>query len=197
MLRKGRIDGAIAAYAEVLEERPDDWPAANRLGDLYMQAGKTKEAVDQFLLVAQQLCDRDLLPKAAALFKKVMKVVPEHEHALMQLAEIAERQGFLVDAKTHLTAYAEHRRRGGDDQEAAEVERRIAGLSTVKRDTAVTTVPALPANLRKQPDKDDDEWEINKQLLFERGPANGSPDPTADRPPTQRGRWRNKRRQPR
>jgi len=44
MLRKGQIDRAIAAYAEVLEERPGDWPAANRLGDLYIQAGKTDEA---------------------------------------------------------------------------------------------------------------------------------------------------------
>ena len=83
MLRKGQIDRAIAAYAEVLEERPGDWPAANRLGDLYIQAGKTDEAVEQFLHVAQQLFDGDLLPKAAALFKKVLKIVPEHAHAMM------------------------------------------------------------------------------------------------------------------
>ena len=184
MLREGRVNRAIAAYVEVLEARPDDWPAANRLGDLYMQTGKTKEAVEQFLHVAQQLFDRDLLPKAAALFKKVLKIVPEDEHARMQLAEIAERQGFLVDAKTHLTALAEQRRRAGDDQGAKEVERRIAGLgSTGTNDTATTTGPTLP-HLPDQSDKDEDSWEINKQMLFKQEPANGSPDSPADTRPT-------------
>jgi len=106
--------------------------------------------------------------------------VPEHAHAMMQLAEIVERQGFLVDARTHFTAIAEQRQRAGDDQGVTEVERRIAGLSNPVADgTAARTVPALPANLRKLPDKGDDAWEINKQLLFVPDPANGSPDPPA------------------
>ena len=174
LLRKGKINGAIAAYAEVLEERPDDWPAANRLGDLYMQTGQAREAVEQFTSVAQLLLDRELLPKASALYKKVLKIAPENEHARMQLVEIAERQGFLVDAKAHLTAVADQRRRAGDDQGAMEVERRVESLcETRPDDSAAAEAPGASAS---RPDGDDDQREINTQHLYERDPANGSPD---------------------
>jgi Flp pilus assembly protein TadD len=38
-LRQGRIDAAIAEYAQVVEEHPRDWTTANTLGDLYIRAG--------------------------------------------------------------------------------------------------------------------------------------------------------------
>jgi len=128
LLRQGKVDGAIEVYAEVLEERPGDWPAANRLGDLYVQAERLDEAVEQFTRVAQCLWERDLLPKAAALYKKVLKLRPEDEPARDRLAEIALRQGFLVDALAHLTALVDHRRAAGDDEGAIAVEQRIGQL---------------------------------------------------------------------
>ena len=174
LLREGRIDGAITAYAAVLEAHPDDWTAANRLADLYMQTGKTQEAVEQVTRVAQQLLDRDQLPKAAALYKKVLKIAPGDEHARMQLAEIAERRGLLVDARAHLAALAEHRRRTGDDQGAMEADRRIESLS----DTRPDDPPAItaPAPAAGRPDRDDDWMEINTQVLDEQDQADGSPD---------------------
>ena len=149
LLREGRVDGAIEAYAGVLAARPDDWPAANRLGDLYMQTGKIQEAVEQFAQVGEHLLDRDLLPKAAALYKKVLKIVPDDENARLRLAEIAERLGFLVDARTHLTAVAEQRRHSGNVSGAEEAEQRINELdktAPTRRGATVapmsTTAPA-------------------------------------------------------
>ena len=169
-LRAGKIDGAIAAYAGLIEERPDDWTAANRLGDLYMQTGKIQEAVGQFTQVAQHLLERDLLPKAAALYKKVLGIVPEDEHARMQLADIAERQGFLVDAVAHLTAFAEQRRQAGDDAGAAEVERRIEDLShTGSGDGMVAHAP--PAVHSDQNSNDNDQWQINNKMLYQPAPT--------------------------
>ena len=174
LLREGRVDGAIAAYTGVLEARPDDWPAANRLGDLYMQTGKIHEAVEQFTRVAQYLHDHHLLPKAAALYKKVLKVVPEDEHSRMQLAEIAEHQGFLVDAKVHLTAVAEQRRRAGNDQGAMEVERRIESLSDTRPDNGTATTAPVPAASR--PDREDDQRGTDKWLRYKPDQADGSQD---------------------
>ena len=179
LLREGKIDGAIAAYSGVLEERPDDWPAANRLGDLYMQTGRVQEAVEQFTGVAQLLLDRELLPKASALYKKVLKIAPENEHARMQLGEIAERQGFLVDARAHLAAVAEQRRRTGDDPGAMEVERRVESLCATRPDDK--TVAEAPAAMASRRDRDGDQWEINKRLLDEWDPADGSPHPAPAR----------------
>ena len=120
LLREGRVERAIAAYAAVLEEQPDDWQTANRLGDLYMQTGKTQEAVAQFTLVAQQLFDRGQMPKATALYKKVLKIVPDDDHARMQLGEIAAHQA---------KAAAERRRQAGGGQGALKLEGRIETLT--------------------------------------------------------------------
>ncbi len=128
LLREGRLDGAITAYAALLKERPDDWSVANRLGDLYVQTGRLDEAVAEFTRIARSLFERDLLSKAAAVYKKVLKMVPGDEQARGQLVDIALRQGFLVDAITHLTTVAEHRRAAGDDDGALEVAQRIAHL---------------------------------------------------------------------
>ena len=178
LLREGKIDGAIAAYIGVLEERPDDWSAANRLGDLYIQTGKVQEAVEQFTSVAQLLFDRELLPKASALYRKVLKIAPQNEHARMQLGEIAERQGFLVDAKAHLAEVAEQRRQAGDDHGAMEVERRVESLcKTRPHDRTATEAPAASASRANgDGDGDVDQWEVNKRLLDEWDPANESPD---------------------
>ena len=144
LLRQGKVDGAIEVYVEVLEERPDDWPAANRLGDLYAQAERLDEAVEQFTGVAQYLWERDLLPKAAALYKKVLKLRPEDELARDRLAEIALRQGFLVDALAHLTALVDHRRAAGDDEGTIAVEQRIGQLRQRAAEDAATAAASSP-----------------------------------------------------
>ena len=174
LLRAGKVDGAIAAYASVLEDRPDDWPAANRLGDLYMQNGKTEEAFEKFTTVARHLLERGLLPKAAALYKKVLKIKPEDEHARMQLAEIGERQGFLLEARTHLTAVLEQRRQAGDDAGAAELELRIEQLHDSQPD-AGAAVPA-PPQAASPPDQHADRWQIDKGMMYEWDRADGSSD---------------------
>ena len=63
------MDSAIDAYTALLKNRPDDWTTANRLGDLYVQTGQLDAAVEQFSHVAHCLIERNLLPKAAALYK--------------------------------------------------------------------------------------------------------------------------------
>lgn len=128
LLREGRVDSAIDAYAALLKERPDDWTTANRLGDLYVQTGQMDKAVEQFTHVAHCLVTRTLLPKAAALYKKVLKVVPGDESTRSQLVDLALRQGFRVEAIGHLRAMAEQRRATGDDAGALEVQHRIDSL---------------------------------------------------------------------
>ena len=48
--------------------------------------------------------------KAAATYKKVLKLDPHHESALLQLVEACAQQGQLADAKTHLRSAIEKRR---------------------------------------------------------------------------------------
>lgn len=128
LLRQGKLDLAIAEYLRVVEEFPRDWNTGNLLGDLYVRAGKSDQAVDQFIRIADSLSDEGFLPKAHAIYKKVLKIKPDHEHALLQGAEIAGSQGLLVDARAYLNALLERRRSRADPRGVAQIRIRLAML---------------------------------------------------------------------
>ena len=128
LLRQGRLDGAIEEYARLVADQPQDWNAINALGDLYVRAGDSDRAVAQFTRVADYLFAEGFLPKAAALYKKALKVQGHHEHTLLRLGEIAARQGLLADARTYWGQLAERRRQRGDEAGAAECLGRIRAL---------------------------------------------------------------------
>lgn len=128
LLRQGKIDGAIEQYVRLVEDQPSDWTTINTLGDLYLRAGEIERAIAEFTRVADYLFDEGFLPKAAALYKKSLKVQGQHEHTLSRLAEIAERQGLLVDAKTYLRQLEQVRRKRGDEAGVAECQNRLRAL---------------------------------------------------------------------
>ena len=127
-LRQGRIDAAIAEYVRIVEAQPRDWNSANALGDLYVRAGQTDKGVAQYVRIADHLHHEGFYPKAAALYKKLLKIKPDDEHALMQAAEVATKQGLLADAKTHYRNVADRRRARGDRKGAAEISIRVGTL---------------------------------------------------------------------
>src|SRR5204862_1465480 len=102
LLRQGKLDGAIAEYVRLVEDQPQDWNSINALGDLYVRAGKNDKAIEQFVRIADYQFSEGFFSKSAALYKKALKLQPDHEHILIQLAGIGERQGKFVDAKQFL-----------------------------------------------------------------------------------------------
>jgi tetratricopeptide (TPR) repeat protein len=110
-----------------------------------MRAGQPDKAVEQFVRTADNLNGEGFLPRAAALYKKILKIRPNHEHAMLRVGEIAASQGVLVDARAFLSAVAEKRRASGDEAGAAAVRRRLfdayvaAGDLDRAREFAVTT----------------------------------------------------------
>ncbi len=90
--------------------------------------GKSDQAVDQFIRIADSLTDEGFLPKAHAIYKKILKIKPDHEHALLQGAEIAGNQGLLVDARAYLNTLLERRRGRGDHRGVAQIRIRLAML---------------------------------------------------------------------
>ena len=143
-LRQGRLEQAIAEYERVVEDQPRDWTTANALGDLYMRGNKTDRAVALYQRIADHLFSEGFYPKAAALYRKILKIAPGDERVLLNLAEISTKQGLLADAKAHLAAIARRRRDRGDSTGAddivirlgtldpADVEARILGARTIE-----------------------------------------------------------------
>jgi tetratricopeptide (TPR) repeat protein len=128
LLRQGRLDAAIVEYVRVVEDQPRDWNTANTLGDLYARAGQSGKAVGQYSRIADHFFDEGFYPKAAALYKKILKLTPDDEAIQLKLAELSAKQGLLADAKSHFNSVAARRRARGDKRGADEVVIRLGDL---------------------------------------------------------------------
>lgn len=142
LLRQGKLEPAIAEYLRVVEDDSRDWNSANTLGDLYVRAGKVDKAVEQFIRIADSLNDEGFLPKASALYKKILKLKPDHEHALLQAAEISVSQGLLADARAYLNTVMERRQARGDKRGVAQVKIRLGSLDPADYAARMTTASA-------------------------------------------------------
>jgi len=129
LLRQGKLDQAIAEYVRMVDDQPRDWNTANLLGDLYVRAGQIDPAIAQFSRMADALGSEGFLPKAAALYKKILKLRPNDDKALMKAGELAAEQGLLADARTFFTAAADGRRQRGDARGALEIAVRVGALN--------------------------------------------------------------------
>jgi tetratricopeptide (TPR) repeat protein len=143
LLRQGRLDAAIEEYVRVVEENPRDWSTANTLGELYGRAGQADRAVEQYSRIAEHFVADGFYPKAAALYKKILKVKPLDEASQLQLAEISAKQGLLADAKSHLNAIAARRRERGDRRGAAEIIVRLGTIDPADFDARLAAARTL------------------------------------------------------
>jgi tetratricopeptide (TPR) repeat protein len=128
LLRQGKLDLAIAEYVRVVEDQPNDWNTKNALGDLYIRASQPDKACAQYVQIADHLMHEGFYPKAAAIYKKILKIKPDEESASLNLGEISAKQGLLADAKAHFTSVANKRRARGDRAGADEMVVRLGAL---------------------------------------------------------------------
>ncbi len=127
-LKLGKVDVAIAEYVKVVEAQPRDWNSANALGDLYVRAKQVDKGLEQYTRIADHLAEEGFYSKALALFKKILKLKPDHEYALLQSGDLAAKQGTLADAKKFFMQVAERRQARGDKKGAAEIAVRLGTL---------------------------------------------------------------------
>jgi tetratricopeptide (TPR) repeat protein len=128
LIRQGKLDAGIAEYLRIVEDTPGDWNAKNTLGDLYARAGQTDKAIDTFLEITDHLSEEGSSAKAGAVFKKILKLKPDHERALMQIAEILGNQKLYADARAHLNTLIELRKSKGDTRGALHAKVRLGAL---------------------------------------------------------------------
>jgi tetratricopeptide (TPR) repeat protein len=127
-LKLGKVDAAIVEYVKVVEAQPRDWNSANALGDLYVRAKQVDKGVQQYTRIADHLAEEGFYPKAAALYKKILKIKPDDEYSMLQSGDLAAKQGTLADAKQFFLQVAERRKASGDRKGAAEVAIRLGTL---------------------------------------------------------------------
>jgi tetratricopeptide (TPR) repeat protein len=128
LVRQGQLDAAIAEYVQVVEAFPRDWTTANTLGDVYVRAKQVSKGIEEFVRIADGLSQEGFLSKAAALYKKALRLMPDFEPLLWRAAEAAVKQGLLVDARAYLTTIERKRREARDDAGAAKARIRMGTL---------------------------------------------------------------------
>lgn len=140
-IQRGDLDGAIEEYEKAVEGEPDDWSSVAALGDLYLQKGDVENGVTQLTRVADHFLSEGFYARAAALYRRVLKLV-EDDHALLSLADIAARQGLLTEARHHLMLLERQRRARGD---LAGADACLASLEAiVDAQTRVPEPPPIP-----------------------------------------------------
>ena len=142
-LRQGRLNDAIALYQEVIEKAPDDWATANALGDLYVRAGSIENAAAQYTKIADHFLEDGFLPKAVALYKKILRIRPDDETCRLRLGEIAAQQGLVVEAKAHLEAVRDRRFQRGDQRGGMEVVIKLGSVDESDTDARLAATRAL------------------------------------------------------
>ncbi len=142
-VRQGRLDLAIPEYVRVVEDNPGDWSTAITLGDLYVKGGEPAQAVGQYTRIAELFVDQGFYPKAAALYRKILKIVPNDEDTQIQLADVSARQGLLADAKAHLNSIAAKRRARGDRRGTAEIIVRLGTIDPADLDARLAAAKTL------------------------------------------------------
>ncbi len=146
LLRQGRLDAAIAEYLRVVEDQPRDWNTANTLGDLYVRAKQADMAVAQYARIAEHFFHDGFYPKAAALFKKILKISPNHEQSQLQLADLSAKQGLLADAKSYYQIVATRRRVRGDQRGVDEIVVRLGSIDPSDIDARTIAARVLAKN---------------------------------------------------
>jgi tetratricopeptide (TPR) repeat protein len=125
--------------------------SANALGDLYVKAGQADRAAEQFNRAADHLYGEGFFPRASAVYKKVLKVRSNDDHALWQLADIAGGNGLLLDARSHYNRLIQDRRAAGNEQGAVDCVIRLGQLADANVEAKRLAAKALVARGETRP----------------------------------------------
>ena len=127
-LQKGALDKALEDYQTLLKADPRDSNTRLKVGDLHLKLGRSQDAIDAYLRVAQQFTNEGFDAKAVAIYKQVTKIDGKRFDVYIPLADLYQRIGLTSDAMAALQTAAEAYQRDGRRHEALDLLRRMAGL---------------------------------------------------------------------
>jgi len=124
--QQGRWDRAIVEYQSILKADPHDVTVCNNLGDLFARAGKTAEAIDQYLKLGELYRADGLSVKAIAVYKKIAKLDPARTEAYLACADLYWEQGLVGEAKIQMATVVEHFSKSGETQKLVDAYKRLS-----------------------------------------------------------------------
>ena len=128
-LNRGSNEGALKAYLAILKQEPKDRRIRQKVGELYLKLGKTKDAEVQFREVTDALIKEGAFRAAVALLKQLVTLRQDDVKLQIDLADCYVNSGYPNDARQHFDAAMRLYQTQGKPREAAAVARRLSDLS--------------------------------------------------------------------
>jgi len=123
-ISRGQIDKAIAEWEQLLDTNGDS-SVFNTIGDLYLRKGDEKKAIEFFMKAAEKYRLDGFYPKAIALYKKILNIIPGQVDSLMALAGLNAERGLIGSANEFYLRAAEVYKRDGFNEKAVSVIEKI------------------------------------------------------------------------
>ena len=127
-VRLGKLTLALEQYLKIHELEPEDTTILNNIGDLYVRLDDKENAMFWYTQLAESFSAREMFANAVATYRKILKIVPKNQEAMMQLALLCEQQGQKTNAKNFYQMLAQQKMDLGDHNEASSLLQKACNL---------------------------------------------------------------------
>jgi tetratricopeptide (TPR) repeat protein len=127
-IRSGKVEKAVAEYEKWVASNPKDWNTIRQIGDLYARLGRNKDAIGKYSQIADYYRQDGFNVRAIATHKMILRLDPQNEKAMRNLAELQVMQGLLMEAKAQYQALVELYTKAGHKKHASEVFKKLAEI---------------------------------------------------------------------
>lgn len=130
----GDLGGALSIYRKALVAQEEtsgfaDLSLYNGLGDLFLRAGDTSEAVEAYENAATQCEEQQLYANGIALCKKILRNAPDHLPVYRRVGRLFGLSGLDAEASANYQEYARRCREAGREGEAFEALREMIEIT--------------------------------------------------------------------
>lgn len=126
------VSSTIDLYRNQLSENSKNFRIRIKLAELLLANGEQEEAIAEYSTAARLYLDHGFSPMAIAVYKKIIKVEPEHLDANLQLARIYQRENLFADAITYYQHVFELYQKNENSSEALGILEKILEIAPDK-----------------------------------------------------------------
>ena len=129
-LEKNKLRDAVEEYQAIFDEAPSNQEAILALGDLYVRLNEPVRAAHYYGLQFDRLLDASDTAKAAAIYGRFLRGVPQPAERLIRYAVQLQKQNRIAEAVEQYNAAAERYNEMNQATEALSCYEKIAQLDS-------------------------------------------------------------------
>lgn len=128
LLKQGKLQAALGELQRVSGDAANDLLTLNRLGDLLARQGRRPEAIEYYRKIAGQFEDGGFVPKAIAIYKKILRLDPRDLHSIIRLGDLYFRENLRGEARNYLLHAANQYLESQEFGKAREIFERLVAV---------------------------------------------------------------------